>query len=126
MNHLLGIAREQKVLLPEAIDDYIAPESPVRFIDAFVSTLDLSALRFGKAIPAHTGRPAYDPGDLLRLYLYGYLNRIRSSRLLEKECHKNLEVLWLLRTLKTREDAIAVLKDHIQTVVGHYKGRIAA
>lgn len=103
----MGIAREQKVLLPEAIDDYIAPESPVRFIDAFVSTLDLRALRFDKAIPAHTGRPAYHPGDLLRLYLYGYLNRIRSSRLLEKECHKNLEVLWLLRTLKPDFKTIA-------------------
>lgn len=107
MNHLSGIPREQKVLLPEAIDDYISPESPVRFIDAFVSTLDLQSLGFQRAIAARTGRPAYHPGDLLRLYLYGYLHRVRSSRLLEKECHKNLEVLWLLRTLKPDFKTIA-------------------
>jgi len=105
--HLTGLSRQQKLLLPEAIDDYIAPESPVRFIDAFIGTLDLRALGFGKALPAATGRPAYHPGDLLRLYLYGYLHRTRSSRLLEKECHKNLEVLWLLRTLKPDFKTIA-------------------
>lgn len=105
--HLTGLSREQKLLLPEAIDDYIAPQSPVRFIDAFVGTLDLRALSFDKALPADTGRPAYHPGDLLRLYLYGYLNRARSSRLLEKECHKNLEVIWLLRTLKPDFKTIA-------------------
>ena len=85
--------REQKLLLPEAVEDYIASESPVRFMDAFVGTLDLRALGFARAIPADTGRPSYDPGDLLRLYLYGYLHRVRSSRLLERECHKNLEVI---------------------------------
>jgi len=105
--HLAGLPREQKLLLPEAIDDYIAPESPVRFIEAFVSTLDLRALGFEKAVAADTGRPAYHPGDLIGLYLYGYLHRIRSSRLLEKECHKNLEVLWLLRTLKPDFKTIA-------------------
>jgi len=100
MKHLRGLPREQKLLLPEAVEDYVAPEAPVRFIDAFVSTLDLRALGFGKAMAAHTGRPPYDPGDLLRLYLYGYLNRLRSSRLLERECTRNLEVIWLLRMLK--------------------------
>lgn len=107
MNHLCGLPREQKLLLPETIDDYIAPESPVRFIDAFVGTLDLQALGFERALAAGTGRRPYHPGDLLRLYLYGYLNRVRSSRLLEKECHKNLEVLWLLRTLKPDFKTIA-------------------
>lgn len=105
--HLSGLPREQKLLLPEAIDDYIAPESPVRFIDAFVATLDLRALGFDKALPAHTGRPPFHPGDLLRLYLYGYLHRTRSSRLLERECHKNLEAIWLLRTLKPDFKTIA-------------------
>lgn len=107
MNHLRGLPREQKLLLPEAVEDYVAAEAPVRFIDAFVGTLDLRALGFGKAMAASTGRPPYDPGDLLRLYLYGYLNRLRSSRLLEKECARNLEVIWLLRALKPDFKTIA-------------------
>lgn len=107
MNHLRGWAREQKLLLPEAVEDYVAEEAPVRFIDAFVHTLDLRALGFEKAVAANTGRPPYHPGDLLRLYLYGYLNRVRSSRLLEKEGHKNLEVIWLLRGLKPDFKTIA-------------------
>ena len=107
MNHLSGLARDQKLLLPEAVEDYVARENPVRFMDAFVSSLYLRQLGFGKALPAATGRPPYDPGDLLRLYLYGYLHRIRSSRLLEKECTRNLEVLWLLRTLKPDFKTIA-------------------
>lgn len=107
VNHLPGLSRQQKLLLPEAIDDYITPENPVRFIDAFVASLKLQELGFQKALPAYTGRPSYDPGDLLRLYLYGYLHRTRSSRLLEKECHRNLEVIWLLRTLKPDFKTIA-------------------
>jgi transposase len=107
MNHLRGLPRAQKLLLPEAVEDYVAPEAPVRFIDAFVASLDLRALGFGKAIAAYTGRPPYDPGDLLRLYLYGYLNRIRSSRLLEREGLRNLEVIWLLRALKPDFKTIA-------------------
>ncbi len=87
------------LLLPEAIDDFVAPENPVRFIDAFVGQLDLATHGFSHALPKGTGRPPYDPGDLLRLYLYGYLNRVRSSRRLEAECQRNLEVLWLLRKL---------------------------
>jgi transposase len=107
MNHLRGLPREQKLLLPEAVEDYIGAEHPARFIDAFVASLDLRALGFDKAIPADTGRPPYDPGDLLRLYLYGYLHRLRSSRLLERECARNLEVIWLLRTLKPDFKTIA-------------------
>jgi hypothetical protein len=77
------------LLLPETIEDYVSPENPVRFIDAFVASLDLHALGFARAIAAYTGRPAYEPGLLLRLYLYGYLHRLRSSRQLERECHRN-------------------------------------
>src|SRR5207253_8995402 len=92
--------------------------NPVRFIDAFVSNLDLAALGFLRAQPAETGRPAYAPGDLLRLYLYGYLNRVRSSRMLERETKVNLEVMWLLGKLspdfKTvadfRRDNLAAIK----------------
>jgi transposase len=107
VNHITGLSREQRLLLPEAVEDYIAAEHPVRFIDAFVNALDLRALGFGKAVAAYTGRPPYDPGDLLRLYIYGYLHRLRSSRLLEQECTRNLEVIWLLRTLKPDFKTIA-------------------
>ena len=76
------------------------PENPVRFIDAFVGQLDLSKAGFTNAQLNETGRPPYDPGDLLRLYLYGYLNRVRSSRGLEREAARNLELIWLLRKLR--------------------------
>src|SRR5436190_10528222 len=113
MNHVRGVDREQTLLLPETIEDYVAAENPVRFIDAFVASLDLHALGFARAIAAYTGRPAYEPGTLLRLYLYGYLHRIRSSRQLEKECHRNLELIWLLRKLAPDHKTIADFRrDH--------------
>ena len=90
------------MLLPETIEDYVAPENPVRFLDAFVASLDLHALGFAKAIAAYTGRPPYEPGRSLRLYLYGYLHRLRSSRQLEKECHRNLELIWLIAQARAR------------------------
>ncbi|MGD8815465.1 MAG: IS1182 family transposase [Anaerolineales bacterium] len=99
MKHIQGINRDQMTLFPEALDDYIAEDNTVRFLDAFVDTLDFTSLGFEHAIPEETGRPPYDPADLLRLYLYGYLNRIRSSRQLERESHRNVEVMWLLRRL---------------------------
>lgn len=94
-----AVDRQQTVLLPEALEDYVGPENPVRVIDAFVDGLDLRALGFGRVTPAETGRPGYDPRALLKLYLYGYLHRVRSSRRLEQETHRNVEVLWLLRRL---------------------------
>ena len=113
MNHIRGVDREQTLLLPETIEDYVAPDNPVRFIDAFVSSLDLHALGFAKSIAAYTGRPAYEPGTLLRLYLYGYLHRLRSSRQLEKECHRNLELIWLMRKLAPDFKTIADFRrDH--------------
>ncbi|HEV8492792.1 MAG TPA: IS1182 family transposase [Candidatus Angelobacter sp.] len=99
MNHRTGLDRSQTLLLPEALEDYVSPENPVRFLDAFVGSLDLHALGFGKAQCASTGRPPYDPAVLLKLYLYGYLHRLRSSRLLEAECHRNVELIWLLGKL---------------------------
>jgi transposase len=99
MNYVAGAPREQSLLFPEVIDDYITPGNPVRFIDAFVEELALAPLGFRHGTLPETGRPPYDPGDLLRLYLYGYLNRVRSSRRLEAEAQRNLEVLWLLRKL---------------------------
>ena len=99
MKHRAGLDRSQTLLFPERLEDYIGPENPVRFLDAFTGSLDLPALGFAKARCAGTGRPPYDPAVLLKLYLYGYLHRIRSSRLLEAECHRNVEVLWLLGKL---------------------------
>src|SRR5674476_219627 len=99
MNHRAGLDRSQTLLFPERLEDYIAAENPARFLDAFVGSLDLHALGFARAICAATGRPPYDPAALLKLYLYGYLHRVRSSRRLEAECHRNVEVLWLLGKL---------------------------
>jgi transposase len=99
MNHRTGLDRSQTLLFPERLEDYIAADNPVRFLDAFVASLDLHALGFAKARCAETGRPPYDPAALLKLYLYGYLHRVRSSRMLEAECQRNVEVLWLLGKL---------------------------
>jgi transposase len=99
MNHIKGNDRDQLTLFPDALDDYISQDSPVRFIDAFVDSLDLIRLAFRHATLQETGRPPYHPADLLKLYLYGYLNHIRSSRQLEWESHRNVEVMWLIKRL---------------------------
>jgi transposase len=88
MAHISGFERDQILLLPEAVDDYVGADNPVRFIDAFVQNLDLVKAGFARVRPEATGRPGYAPGDLLRLYIYGYLNRVRSSRRLEAETHR--------------------------------------
>ena len=93
-----GEARTQATLFPERLDDYITEENPVRVIDVFIDSLNLSDLGF-KTIPAMTGRPAYHPGTMLKLYVYGYLNRIQSSRRLEREAGRNVELMWLLGRL---------------------------
>ena len=90
-----GEDRTQVTLLPECLDDFIAEDNPVRVIDVFVDELELSALGFEGAAPASTGRPSYHPAVLLKLYIYGYLNRLQSSRRLEHECQRNVEVMWL-------------------------------
>jgi transposase len=107
MAHIFGFERSQLLLLPESVDDYVGADNPVRFIDAFVDQLDLAAAGFTRVAPKATGRPGYAPGDLLKLYIYGYLNRVRSSRRLEAECHRNIEVIWLLRRLKPDFKTIA-------------------
>lgn len=94
-----GEDRSQATLLPEYLDDYIAEDNPVRVVDAFVDELDLRALGFEGADPAATGRPSYHPAVLLKLYIYGYLNRIPSSRRLEREAQRNVELMWLIGRL---------------------------
>src|SRR2546421_7388886 len=107
MTHIPGFDRSQLLLLPEAIDDYVSVDNPVRFINAFVDGLDLKAAGFERVEAKATGRPGYAPGDLLKLYIYGYLNRVRSSRRLEAECHRNIEIIWLLGGLKPDFKTIA-------------------
>jgi hypothetical protein len=85
MTYITGHDRSQLPILLEVVDDYVGSDNPVRFIDAFVDGLDLAAAGFGRVAPKVTGRPAYAPGDLLKLYIYGYLNRVRSSRRLEAD-----------------------------------------
>jgi len=90
-----GEDRSQSALFPERLDDYIAEDNPVRVIDVFVDELDLGGLGFDGMQPAETGRPAYHPAMLLKIYIYGYLNRIQSSRRLERETQRNVELIWL-------------------------------
>src|SRR5210317_2549017 len=95
---IAGENRLQATLLPERLDDYIAEESPVRVIDVFVDELDLGSLHF-KTVPEDTGRPPYHPATLLKIYIYGYLNRVQSSRRLEREAQRNVELMWLTERL---------------------------
>jgi transposase len=107
MAYIEGHARDQALLLPASVEDYVAADSPVRFIDAFVDELDLGEAGFVRVRPKATGRPGYHPADMLKLYLYGYLNRVRSSRRLEAEATRNLELIWLLRGLRPDYRTIA-------------------
>jgi transposase len=119
MSYVRGSDRGQALLLPAAIEDYVPAEAPVRVIDAFVDGLDMQQLGFERAVPATTGRPPYDPRDLLKLYLYGYLNEVRSSRRLESECCRNVELMWLLRQLAPDFKTIADFRrDNSAAIVG--------
>ena len=90
-----GEDRRQSFLLPELLDDYVTEDNPVRVVEAFIDELELGALGFEGVQPASTGRPAYHPSTLLKIYLYGYLNRVQSSRRLEREARRNVELMWL-------------------------------
>src|ERR1700739_1922611 len=94
-----GEDRRQGVLLPEFLDDYVKEENPVRAIDVFVDELDLAALGFDGVVPEATGRPGYHPGVLLKIYVYGYINQVASSRRLEREAQRNVELMWLTQRL---------------------------
>jgi transposase len=107
MGFIRGECRNQGRLFPVVLDDLISADHMCRVIDAFVDTLEMDALGFERAEPADTGRPGYDPRDLLKLYLYGYLNQTRSSRRLESECRRNLELMWLLGRLYPDHKSIA-------------------
>ena len=102
-----GADRGQSTLLPECLDDWVDESNPVRVIDAFVDALDLAELGFDGVDPAATGRPSYHPSIHLKLYIYGYLNRVQSSRRLEREAGRNVEVMWLLGRLVPDHKTIA-------------------
>jgi transposase len=107
MEHIRGVDRFQTQILPPSVEDYVSADCPARFIDAYVEGLDFQKLGFVRWQPASTGRPSYHPADMLKLFVYGYLNRIRSSRRLEAEAGRNLEVIWLLRGLRPDFKTIA-------------------
>ncbi|MDX1539757.1 IS1182 family transposase [Arsukibacterium sp.] len=98
-HHIKGQGRHQVTLLPEALDDFVTEDNPVRVVDLFVDGLQLDSLGFERVSAKQTGRPGYHPATMLKLYIYGYLNRIQSSRRLEKESHRNVELMWLLERL---------------------------
>jgi transposase len=100
MKYVEGFNRNQAVLFPQCIDEMISPDAEVRIIDAFVDSLLLHELGFMNHQPVEDGRPMYYPKDLLKLYIYGYLNRVRSSRHLQRECERNVQLIWLMRGMR--------------------------
>ena len=118
MSFIDGESRDQINLLPPCVDDYVAADALVRVVDAFVDSLDLAELGFGRVVAAATGRPGYEPGDMLRLYIWGYLNQVRSSRQLEKVCVRDLEALWLMRRFAPEYRTIAAFRhDNPEAIV---------
>jgi transposase len=117
MRYIQGTDRQQTTLLPERVDDYISENNSVRFIDAFVDGLDLQNLDFKYSEPKGTGRMPYNPADLLKLYIYGYLNKLRTSRKLEKSTHQNIELIWLMHKLHPDFKTIADFrKDNLKAI----------
>ena len=121
-SYIEGLSRKQTFLLPKKIEEYVETDNPVRFIDAYVNTLDMEKLGFTHSTPQNLGRPAYNPKDLCKLYLYGGLNHIRSSRKLERESKTNLEAMWLLKGLAPDFKTIADFrKDNPQAIGALFK-----
>src|SRR5256712_12418198 len=119
MAYIRGEAREQVTMFPVTLDELIPADHMCRVIEAFVGRLEMAKLGFVRAEPAETGRPGYDPRDLLKLYLYGYLQQIRSSRRLQAECQRNVEVMWLLGRLAPDYKSIAEFRRmHSEAVTG--------
>src|SRR5258707_12106469 len=119
MAHVTGESRYQATLFPEVLDEVVGRNDAVRVIDAFVDSLDLAELGFSKVAAEEMGRPPYAPGDLLKLYIYGYLRRVRASGRLEAETRRNVQVMWLLNRLTPSFKTIADFrKDHAEAIVG--------
>ena len=107
MGYIQGEGRQQSSLFPPTLEELVPEDYLVRVIEAYVARLNIQMMGFSKAQPLKTGRPAYDPADLLKLYLYGYFQRIRSSHRLKTECQRNIEVMWLLGRLAPNFNTIA-------------------
>ncbi|MBK6888417.1 MAG: transposase [Sphingobacteriales bacterium] len=122
MEYIKGIPREQAVLFTDCLDNIIASDNEVRLIDMFVESIEMEKFGFASKLNAE-GRPAYNPKDLLKLFIYGYLNCIRSSRVLEKECRRNTEVMWLLQQLAPDHNTIANFRKDNQKAI---RGSISA
>ena len=130
-----GEDRTQITLLPECLDDYVGEDNPVRVVEVFVDELDLGGLGFEGVDPAATGRPAYHPSVLLKIYIYGYLNRIQSSRRLEREAQRNVELMWLTQRLTPDFKTIADFRrdsgrpipegDEARTLIAELERRLA-
>jgi transposase len=119
MEYINGVPREQSFLFPERLEDYVDESNPVRFVDAFVESLDFIKLKFKHSARGEMGRPAYRPADLMKLYIYGYLNGIRASRKLEAECHRNIDLMWLIRKVEPDFKTIADFrKDNLEAIAG--------
>ena len=117
-SYVEGLSRSQTFLLPKTIEEYVQADNPVRFIDTYVNTLDMEKLGFSHSTPQELGRPSYNPKDLCKLYLYGGLNHIRSSRKLERECKTNLEAMWLLKGLAPDFKTIADFRKDNPSAIG--------
>jgi len=113
-----GIDRSQSTFFPATLDDYVGDDNPVRAVDACVEGLDLGKLCFGRAVPLEQGRPGYDPATLLKIYIYGYLNRVPSSRRLERECQRNIELVWLTGQLAPDFKTIADFRKDNGNAIG--------
>ena len=118
MAYTQGEVRSQQMLFPATLEDLIPSDHVCRVIEAFVGKLEMGALGLVRAEPAETGRPGYDPRDLLKLYLYGYLHQVRWSRRLEAECRRNVEVMWLLGRLTPDYKSIAEFRRMPREAVG--------
>ena len=119
MAYIEGECRGQQMMFPPTLDELVPADHVCRVIEAFVAKLKMDELGFVRAEPAETGRPGYDPRDLLKLHLYGYLHQVRSSRRLEAECRRNLEVMWLLGGLRPDYKSIAEFRRmHREAVSG--------
>src|SRR3982750_4008302 len=121
-----GEDRTQQALLPHSLEDYVDGENPVRVIEIFIEELDLAALGFSGVTPAATGRPAYHPSTLLKIYLYGYLNRVQSSRRLEREAQRNIELMWLTGRLAPDFKTIADFRRDNGAGIRNVCGRFVA
>jgi transposase len=125
-DHIQGLPRNQTFLLPNTIEQYVAKDSPVKFIDAYINKLDMEKLGFTHAAQQENGAPSYDPKDLAKLYLYGNLNHVRSSRKLERECLLNMETMWLMKGLKPDFKTIADFRrDNAKAIIALFKDFVA-